>query len=161
MINNQSSKNNSLENNSQGWSRRTFLKSSGWLLALFIPFNFLKSKKENLHKSDRVIVSRNGFSHSLLKDHEEFVMKIAEQYKGQGLSINRLVKLGNEGLIEAANHRYNTQGFTFKSYAVWWVRRSILQGLAKNNRTIRTSLGMFSRDELNRNLKYILPHSLN
>ena len=156
-----SSKSNSPEYNNQGWSRRTFLKSSGWLLGLLLPFNYLKAQKVKLHKSDRAIVNSNGFPPSLLKDHEKFVMKIAEQYKGQGLSIKKLVKLGNEGLIKAANHRYNTQGFTFKSYAVWWVRQAMLQGLAEHSRMVRTSLGIFSRDEFKLNLYNIAPHSLN
>lgn len=66
-----------------------------------------------------------------------FVISVAKQYQNQGLSLQDLINEGNLGLIKAAQKFDETRGFKFISYAVWWIRQSILQALAENSRSIR------------------------
>jgi RNA polymerase primary sigma factor len=67
----------------------------------------------------------------------KFVISIAKEYQGQGLSLSDLINEGNYGLIKAANRFDHTRGFRFISYAVWWVKQSIIQSLNDNARVIR------------------------
>lgn len=99
-----------------------------------------------IKKGDRRALER------LTRANLRFVVSVAKQYQNQGLSLPDLINEGNLGLIKAAEKFDETRGFKFISYAVWWIRQSILQALAEQSRIVRLPLNQVS--SLNRINKF-------
>jgi len=93
---------------------------------------------QRIRKGDRKALER------LTKANLRFVVSVAKQYQNQGLSLADLINEGNFGLIKAAEKFDETRGFKFISYAVWWIRQSILQAIAEQSRIIRLPLNQIS-----------------
>lgn len=117
--------------NSRGFDRslESYLKDIGRYPLL--------DRQQECDLAIRIREGDEGAVHDLVRANLRFVVTVAKQYLGQGLSLEDLINEGNIGLMKAARRFDERRGFKFISYAVWWVRQAIMQAIADQSRTVR------------------------
>lgn len=100
---------------------------------------------EEINLAKRIKAGDNKASEELINANLKFVISIAKEYQGQGLQLGDLISEGNYGLIKAAQRFDHTRGFRFISYAVWWVKQSIIQSLNDNARIVRLPANVINK----------------
>lgn len=116
----------------------------------------LITAEEEVQLAQRIKKGDQEALEKLTKANLRFVVSVAKQYQNQGLKLPDLINEGNLGLVKAAQRFDETRGFKFISYAVWWIRQSILQALAEQSRVVRLPLNKIgSINKINKTFSYL------
>ena len=119
----------------------------------------LITAEEEVALARRIKEGDKGALEKLTKANLRFVVSVAKQYQNQGMSLPDLINEGNLGLIKAAERFDETRGFKFISYAVWWIRQSILQSLAEQARIVRLPLNKIGTiNKINKAFSHLEQH---
>lgn len=102
------------------------------------------SAEEEVELSERIKEGDDSALEKLVLANLRFVISVAKQYQNQGLSFSDLINEGNLGLVKAAKRFDEKRGFKFISYAVWWIRQSIIQSISENTRVVRLPINRLS-----------------
>lgn len=121
-------------------STKKFIDTSEESISMYLKevrkIDMLKPEEE-LEITKKISEGDDSMIDVLVKANLRFVISVAKEYQGQGIPLVDLINEGNYGLIKAAKKFDHTRGFRFISYAVWWIKQSILQCLSENSRTVR------------------------
>jgi len=101
--------------------------------------------EEEVILAKKILGGDDGALNKLVNSNLRFVISVAKEYQGQGVPLVDLISEGNYGLIKAAKRFDHTKGFRFISYAVWWVKQSILQSLCEHSRTVRLPVNIVNQ----------------
>jgi len=105
----------------------------------------LITPKDEVRLAKLILEDDDDALNTLVNANLRFVISVAKEYQGQGVPLVDLISEGNYGLVKAAKKFDHTRGFRFISYAVWWVRQSILQSLCENSRTVRLPVNIVNQ----------------